>query len=323
VWVKRALVAGGAGFLGSHLVDSLLADGYNVVVLDNLITGQRKNLPYDRHDCVFVQGDVRDPWVTTDLRRTVGGFNVVINMACPASPPTYQHDPVGTLMTNVVGTKNLLDVAKYCGATFMQASTSEVYGDPTVHPQRETYRGTVNCFGPRACYDEGKRAAETLCYDYHTKDFNNVSVKVFRIFNTYGPRMSPTDGRVVTNFVTQALRDEPITLYGGGRQTRSLCYVDDLIRGIRSLMETPPKFTGPVNLGNPHEVTIRELGAMILRLLGKPADMVEDKPLPTDDPLQRCPDITLAREVLKWQPEVDIEAGLQKTIAYLRREVAR
>jgi UDP-glucuronate decarboxylase len=303
------LVTGGAGFLGSHLCERLLERRCEVLCVDNLFTGDRRNIRalLSNPHFEFLRHDITFPlYVETD---------VIYNLACPASPIHYQFDPVQTTKTSVHGAINMLGLAKRLKVPILQASTSEVYGDPQVHPQVETYWGHVNPIGPRACYDEGKRCAETLFFDYHRQ--HGLPIKVARIFNTYGPRMHPNDGRVVSNFIVQALRNEPITLYGDGSQTRSFCYVDDLIEGLIRLMESPPDFTGPVNLGNPAEFTIRELAEMVLRLTGSRSRIVF-RPLPADDPRQRQPDITLARSRLGWEPKVPLEEGLRRTIAYFR-----
>ena len=304
---KRILVTGGAGFLGSHLCKALLEQGHDVICADNLFIGAKDNILvlYDYRRFEFLRHDVTFPlFVEVDE---------IYNLACPASPVHYQHDPVQTVKTSVQGAVNLLGLAKRVGAKIMQASTSEVYGDPKQHPQHESYWGHVNPIGMRSCYDEGKRCAETLFFDYHRQ--NKVRIKVARIFNTYGPHMHPNDGRVVSNFIVQALQNQPITIYGEGQQTRSFCYVSDLIRGFLSLMNSPDSFVGPVNLGNPGEFTIRQLAEEVIALTGSRSELVF-KPLPSDDPVQRCPDITLAREALDWQPMVPLREGLQKTIAY-------
>jgi UDP-glucuronate decarboxylase len=304
---KRILVTGGAGFLGSHLCERLVATGADVLCVDNYFTGARDNIvhllgnPYFeamRHD------------VTFPLYLEV---DEIYNLACPASPIHYQLDPVQTTKTSVHGAINMLGLAKRLKAKIFQASTSEVYGDPTVHPQKETYWGHVNPIGPRSCYDEGKRCAETLFFDYHRQ--HKMRIKVARIFNTYGPRMHPNDGRVVSNFIMQALRGDPITVFGEGTQTRSFCYVDDLIEGFLRLMDTTDDVTGPINLGNPVEFTIVDLAKKVIDLTGSRSKLVYEK-LPADDPTQRCPDITLAREKLKWEPTVPLQEGLRRTIAY-------
>ncbi|EFH11450.1 UDP-glucuronic acid decarboxylase family protein [Teichococcus cervicalis] len=306
---KRILVTGGAGFLGSHLCERLLARGDDVLCVDNFFTGSRDNilhlLGHPRFE--LMRHDVTFPlYVEVDE---------IYNLACPASPVHYQRNPVQTIKTAVHGAINMLGLAKRLDAKILQASTSEVYGDPSVHPQPEDYRGNVNPIGPRSCYDEGKRCAETLFYDYHRQ--NRVNIRVARIFNTYGPRMHPNDGRVISNFIVQALRDEPITLFGEGTQTRSFCYVDDLIEGLIRLMDAPDEVTMPVNIGNPGEFTIRELAELTRRLTGTGAPLVH-RPLPADDPMQRCPDITRARNLLGWEPAVTLEQGLVRTIAHFR-----
>lgn len=306
---KRILVTGGAGFLGSHLCERLAKDGAEVLCVDNYFTGRRQNVAHlfanprfelMRHDVTFPL------YVEVDE---------IYNLACPASPVHYQFDPVQTTKTSVHGAINMLGLAKRTRAKIFQASTSEVYGDPEVHPQPESYRGSVNPIGPRACYDEGKRCAETLFFDYHRQ--HNLRIRVARIFNTYGPRMHPNDGRVVSNFIVQALSGQPLTIYGSGSQTRSFCYVDDLIEGFVRLMAAPDEVTGPVNLGNPGEFTMLELAEKVLKLT-KSSSKLEFKPLPTDDPLQRCPDITLAKGKLGWEPKVALEEGLDRTIAYFK-----
>jgi UDP-glucuronate decarboxylase len=304
---KRILVTGGAGFLGSHLTDRLLAAGHEVLCVDNLFTGSKRNIEHliGHTRFEFIRHDVTFPlYVEVDE---------IYNLACPASPVHYQHDPVQTTKTSVHGAINMLGMAKRLGCKILQASTSEVYGDPSVHPQPEAYWGNVNPIGIRSCYDEGKRCAETLFFDYHRQ--HGVEIKVARIFNTYGPRMHPSDGRVVSNFIVQALGNQPITLYGRGEQTRSFCYGDDLVDGLIRLMNTPKDFTGPVNLGNPGEFTIRKLAELIVGKTGSQSELVY-RPLPQDDPQQRQPDIALARAQLGWEPRVALEEGLQPTIGY-------
>ena len=311
---KRVLVTGGAGFLGSHLCERLLADGHEVLCVDNYFTGSRHNIVHlmDHPDFELLRHDVTWPlYVEVDQ---------IYNLACPASPVHYQHDPVQTTKTSVLGAINMLGLAKRLRARILQASTSEVYGDPDVHPQPEDYRGNVNTTGPRACYDEGKRCAETLFFDYHRQ--HGLPIKVVRIFNTYGPRMHPNDGRVVSNFIVQALQGRPLTIYGDGSQTRSFCYVDDLIEGFVRFMDTPEQHTGPLNLGNPGEFTIRELADMVIRLTNSPSKIIA-KPLPQDDPKQRRPDIARAKALLNWEPKVRLEEGLKRTIAYFDRALDR
>ena len=307
---KRVLVTGGAGFLGSHLCERLLRDGHDVLCVDNYFTGRKDNIAHLIGDPHFeaMRHDITFPlYVEVDE---------IYNLACPASPVHYQYDPVQTTKTSVIGAINMLGLAKRIGAKIMQASTSEVYGDPTVHPQTEDYRGNVNPLGPRACYDEGKRCAETLFFDYFRQ--HRTHIKVARIFNTYGPRMHPNDGRVVSNFIVQALRGDDITLYGNGSQTRAFCYVDDLIDGFVRLVATGDDITGPINLGNPHEIPVAELADRVIRLTGSKSRIVYGE-LPQDDPLQRCPDITLARRTLDWEPRVPLDDGLTRTIAYFER----
>jgi UDP-glucuronate decarboxylase len=304
---RRILVTGGAGFLGSHLCERLVAQGHEVLCVDNYFTGRRANVAHllDAPNFELMRHDVTFPlYVEVDE---------IYNLACPASPIHYQHDPVQTTKTSVHGAINMLGLAKRTRAKMFQASTSEVYGDPSVHPQTEEYWGNVNPIGPRSCYDEGKRCAETLCFDYHRQ--NGVRIKVVRIFNTYGPRMHPEDGRVVSNFIVQALKGEPITIYGDGSQTRSFAYVDDLIEGFLRMMASPDAVTGPINLGNPGEFTIRELAEKVLDLTGS-RSRLEFRPLPENDPMQRQPDITRARETLDWTPKVPLDEGLRRTIPY-------
>jgi UDP-glucuronate decarboxylase len=306
----RLLVTGGAGFLGSHLCDRLVDAGHDVLCVDNFFTGSRRNVAHllGRPSFELMRHDVTFPlYVEVDR---------IFNLACPASPVHYQHDPVQTTKTSVHGAINMLGLAKRVKARILQASTSEVYGDPEQHPQTEAYWGRVNPIGPRSCYDEGKRCAETLFFDYHRQ--HRLEVKVARIFNTYGPRMQPDDGRVVSNFIMQALKGEDITIYGDGRQTRSFCYVDDLIGGLLALMDSPDGFTGPVNLGNPGEFTMLELAEKVLNLVGG-RSRIAFHPLPQDDPRQRRPDITIARTQLGWTPKVGLDDGLRETVDYFRR----
>lgn len=307
----RILVTGGAGFLGSHLCERLIGEGHEVICLDNFYTGRRVNIAHLLANPAFelMRHDVIDPFKAE--------VDQIYNLACPASPPHYQSNPIKTVKTSVMGAINALGLAKRVHARVFQASTSEVYGDPEIHPQPESYRGNVNPIGPRACYDEGKRCAETLFFDYHRQ--NGVDIRVVRIFNTYGPRMLANDGRVVSNFIVQALQGHDITVYGEGTQTRSFCYVDDLIEGFVRLMNTEG-LTGPVNIGNPGEFTMLELAEKVLRLVGGKSKIVF-RPLPQDDPLQRQPDISLAREKLGWEPTIPLEEGLQRTIAYFRKNL--
>lgn len=304
---NRVLVTGGAGFLGPHLCEQLLAQGRDVICLDNFFTGSQNIIAHllDHSHFELIRHDVTFPlYVEVDE---------IYNLACPASPVHYQHDPVQTTKTSVHGAINMLGLAKRTRAKIFQASTSEVYGDPEVHPQPESYWGKVNPIGPRSCYDEGKRCAETLFFDYRRQ--HNLNIKVARIFNTYGPRMHPNDGRVVSNFIVQALKGEPLTLFGDGQQTRSFCYVDDLIEGFLRLMATPNDFSGPVNLGNPGEFTMLELAEKVKTITGSRSELVH-KPLPVDDPKQRQPDISLAKKALRWQPKVPLDEGLKKTIQH-------
>jgi UDP-glucuronate decarboxylase len=310
---KRVLVTGGAGFLGSHLCERLIAQGHNVLCVDNYFTGRKENVGHMLDDPHFeaMRHDVTHPlFVEVDE---------IYNLACPASPVHYQHDPVQTTKTSVLGAINMLGLAKRLKAKILQASTSEVYGDPLMHPQPEAYRGNVNPIGPRACYDEGKRCAETLFFDYYRQ--HNLRIRVVRIFNTYGPRMHPNDGRVVSNFIVQALKNEPITLYGDGSQTRAFCYVDDLLNGFVRMMDAPDDITGPMNLGNPVETSVAELAELIVELTGS-RSKVTYGPLPVDDPIQRCPDISQASALLDWKPRTSLRSGLQRTIAYFDRLLA-
>jgi len=309
---KRVLVTGGAGFLGSHLCEALLKRGHDVMCLDNLFTGTKDNVAHlvGHSNFEFMRHDVTWPlYVEVDE---------IYNLACPASPVHYQHDPVQTTKTSVHGAINMLGLAKRLNARILQASTSEVYGDPAVHPQTEDYWGNVNPIGTRSCYDEGKRCAETLFFDYHRQ--HRLEIKVARIFNTYGPRMHPADGRVVSNFIMQALSGEPITIFGDGSQTRSFCYVDDLIAGLIALMASPPGITGPINLGNPNEFTIRELAEKVLQMVGSKSTLIESD-LPSDDPRQRKPDISRAYQMLDWRPTVELAEGLDRTIRYFRSKL--
>ena len=307
--IKRILVTGGAGFLGSHICERLVNDGHDVICVDNFFTSQKSNVAHllDLPNFELVRHDVTHPlWLEVDE---------IYNMACPAAPGHYQYNPIKTMKTSVMGAINILGMAKRCNAKVLQASTSEVYGDPDVHPQPESYRGNVNPIGLRACYDEGKRAAETLFFDYQRQ--NNVNIRVVRIFNTYGPRMHPFDGRVVSNFIRQAIAGEDITVFGDGSQTRSFCYRDDLVEAIIRMMNGPDDFVGPVNIGNPHEFTIRELAEQVIELTGTKSRIIE-KPLPADDPKQRQPDISLAKERLCWEPGIQLQDGLKRTIEWFK-----
>jgi UDP-glucuronate decarboxylase len=308
--MKRILVTGGAGFLGSHLCERLLEQGHDIICLDNFFTGSKNNILHLLpHPCFeLIRHDIINPIYLE--------IDEIYNLACPASPVHYQFNPIKTIKTSVMGAINALGLAKRVKAKILQASTSEVYGDPEIHPQTESYWGRVNPIGIRSCYDEGKRAAECLMMDYHRQ--NQVNVKIVRIFNTYGPRMAVNDGRVVSNFIVQALTHQDITVYGDGSQTRSFCYVDDMIDGIIRMMATPDDFLGPVNLGNPREFTILELAERLIRMTGSRAKIIF-KPLPQDDPAQRKPDIRMARETLGWQPKIPLEKGIEKTIAYFRK----
>jgi UDP-glucuronate decarboxylase len=312
---QRILVTGGAGFIGSHLIERLLERGNDVVCIDNFFTGSKQNIVHLMDNPYFelIRHDIVEPIMLE--------VDDIYNLACPASPVHYQYNSVKTIKTNVMGTINMLGMAKRTHARLFQASTSEVYGDPEQHPQTESYWGHVNPIGIRSCYDEGKRVAETLCMDYHRQ--NKVPVKLVRIFNTYGPRMAINDGRVVSNFIVQALRNEPITIYGEGQQTRSFCYVDDLVSGFLAMMDkTPDDFTGPVNIGNPGEFTIRELAEKVIALTGSSSQLTKH-PLPPDDPTQRRPDISLAKEKLGWEPTIQLEEGLKKTIAYFDEQLKK
>ncbi|MGQ9821215.1 MAG: UDP-glucuronic acid decarboxylase family protein [Thermogutta sp.] len=307
--LKRILVTGGAGFLGSHLCERLVEMGHDVICLDNFFTSQKANVMHllDRPNFELIRHDITLPiWLEVDE---------IYNLACPAAPGHYQYNPIKTMKTSLMGSINVLGMAKRCRAKVLQASTSEVYGDPEVHPQPESYRGAVNPIGQRACYDEGKRAAEALFMDYHR--MNGVPVRIVRIFNTYGPRMHPYDGRVVSNFIRQALAGEDITIYGDGSQTRSFCYRDDMVEGIIRMMNVADNFTGPVNLGNPEEFTIRELAELVVELTGSRSRLIS-KPLPPDDPTRRRPDIALAKSKLGWQPTMPLREGLERTIAWFR-----
>ncbi|MDR0976276.1 MAG: SDR family oxidoreductase [Prevotellaceae bacterium] len=310
--MKRILVSGGAGFIGSHLCTRLLQDGHHVLCLDNLFTGTRKNIIHlkSNPNFEFAHHDIEHPYYREDI-------DEIYNLACPASPVHYQFDAIKTIKTSTIGVINMLGLAKRCGAKILQASTSEVYGDPTVHPQVESYWGNVNPIGHRSCYDEGKRCAETLFMDYHRQ--NRLRIKIIRIFNTYGPRMLPDDGRVVSNFVVQALQNKDITIYGTGRQTRSFQYVDDLVEGMVRVMDTDDDFIGPINIGNPGEFSILELAEKIIEKTGSQSRIVFE-PLPYDDPKQRRPDITLAMERLNWRPTIELDEGLDRIIKYFKGE---
>lgn len=308
---KTVLVTGGAGFVGSHLCAKLLSLGYQVIALDNLYTGSKKNIEalFENDQFTFVEHNIIEP---IDIK-----VDYIFNLACPASPPHYQKDPIFTTKTNVIGALNMLELARTYNAPILQASTSEVYGDPEIHPQIESYRGSVNCTGIRACYDEGKRCAESLFFDYHR--IYGVRIKVVRIFNTYGPHMDPYDGRVISNFIRQALHNEPITMYGDGTQTRSFCYVDDLVSGLIAMMfATQDSFTGPINLGNPTEFTLLELARHIIALTGSSSEIIFE-PLPADDPRKRKPDISMAQQMLQWRPKINLIDGLKLTIDYFQR----
>ncbi len=310
----RILVTGGAGFIGSHLCERLVQNGDTVIVVDSLFSGSEDNIRhlYGKPNFTFIHHDIVEPFFWEEK------IDQVYNLACPASPVKYQENSVRTIKTNTIGMINMLGLALKHDAVFLQTSTSEVYGDPEEHPQKESYRGNVNCFGPRACYDEGKRCAEALCYDYYR--MHKQAVKIVRIFNTYGPRMAFDDGRVVSNFIAQALNGNDITVYGEGAQTRSFCYVDDLVEGLIRMMATPREFQGPVNLGNPEEYTVSELANMVVEMTGSKSAIVSH-PLPPDDPKKRCPDITRAKEKLDWQPKTLLREGLEKTIADFRKRM--
>jgi len=310
---KRVLITGGAGFLGSHLCDRLVAEGYDVLCLDNFFTGTKDNIAHllGKPNFEIIRHDLVQPMFLE--------VDEIYNLACPASPIHYQYNPVKTIKTSVMGAIHMLGLAKRVKAKILQASTSEVYGDPTVHPQQEAYWGHVNPVGPRSCYDEGKRCAETLFFDYYRQ--NNVNIRVVRIFNTYGPRMHPNDGRVVSNFIIQALLNKDITIYGDGSQTRSFCYVDDLVGGLILMMNGSDEFVGPVNMGNPEETSIIDLARTIIKMTGSQSKIVFEA-LPRDDPTRRCPEISLARKKLAWEPKIPLEQGLEKTIDYFRRKIS-
>ena len=312
--MRSILVTGGSGFLGSHLCERLLERGDNVICLDNFFTGRKENI-------LHLMGNPRFELIRHDIVEPITlEVDQIYNLACPASPLAYQYNPIKTIKTSTVGVVNVLGLAKRCKARVLHASTSEVYGDPTVHPQREDYWGNVNPIGPRSCYDEGKRVAESLCVNYHRE--HKLEVRIIRIFNTYGPRMDPNDGRVISNFIMQALRGQPITIYGDGTQTRSFCYADDLIRGMMLMMDQDHEI-GPVNIGNPGEYTMLQLAQEVLQAIPESKSTIEHVPLPQDDPKQRCPDITKAKSLLGWSPEIDLRTGLVKTVAYYRDELAR
>lgn len=312
--MRSILVTGGAGFLGSHLCERLLERGDSVICLDNFFTGRKQNIAH-------LLSNPRFELIRHDIVQPIAlEADQIYNLACPASPVAYQYNPIKTIKTSTVGVVNVLGLAKRCKARILHASTSEVYGDPTVHPQPESYWGNVNPLGPRSCYDEGKRVAESLCMNYHQE--HNLEVRIIRIFNTYGPRMDPNDGRVISNFITQALRGQPLTIYGDGMQTRSFCYVDDLLRGMMLLMDQD-KETGPVNIGNPGEYTMLQLAEQVLKQIPDSKSRIVHEPLPQDDPKQRCPDITKARSLLGWSPTVDLQEGLARTVEYYRSELAK
>lgn len=310
--MKTVLVSGGAGFIGSHLCERLLKDGNRVICVDNFLTGSSNNIGdlINKENFLLIEADIINPLYVDEP------INEIYNLACPASPIHYQKNAVRTIKANTIGVINMLGLARAKKAKILQASTSEVYGDPDVHPQHEQYRGNVSPHGPRACYDEGKRCAEALFFEYFR--MHGMKIKVARIFNTYGPRMAVNDGRVVSNFIIQALKNEPITIYGEGKQTRSFCYIDDLVEGLIKLMNTPDDFTGPVNLGNPGEFTIKELAEKVLELVPGNNSIIISQPLPEDDPKKRQPNITLAKKILNWSPTIDIDAGLKKTVEYFK-----
>ena len=312
--MRSILVTGGSGFLGSHLCERLLERGDNVVCLDNFFTGRKENI-------LHLMGNPRFELIRHDIVEPITlEVDQIYNLACPASPVAYQYNPIKTIKTSTVGVVNVLGLAKRCKARVLHASTSEVYGDPTVHPQREDYWGNVNPIGPRSCYDEGKRVAESLCVNYHQE--HQLEVRIIRIFNTYGPRMDPNDGRVISNFIMQALRGQPITIYGEGTQTRSFCYADDLIRGMMLMMDQDHEI-GPVNIGNPGEYSMLQLAQEVLRAIPESKSTIQHVSLPQDDPKQRCPDITKAKSLLGWSPEIDLRTGLARTVEYYRAELAR
>ena len=312
--MKRILVTGGAGFIGSHLCGRLLNEGNHVICLDNFLTGSKDNIAnlIDNPNFELVEHDI--------TKEFFAEVDQIYNMACPASPPQYQHNPIKTMKTSVLGIINMLGLAKRCNATILQASTREIYGDPKIHPQTEDYWGNVNPIGIRSCYDEGKRCAETLMMDYHRQ--HNVNIRIIRIFNTYGPQMDPNDGRVVSNFIVQALNNQDITVYGDGLQTRSFCYVDDLVDGIIKMMNNPQGFIGPVNIGNPSERTILDFAKTIIEMTNSDSKIIY-KPLPSDDPTQRQPDLTIANRELNWQPTTDLKVGIQKTIEYFANKIRK
>ena len=312
--MRSILVTGGSGFLGSHLCERLLERGDNVICLDNFFTGRKENI-------LHLMGNPRFELIRHDIVEPITlEVDQIYNLACPASPVAYQYNPIKTIKTSTVGVVNVLGLAKRCKARVLHASTSEVYGDPTVHPQREDYWGNVNPIGPRSCYDEGKRVAESLCVNYHRE--HKLEVRIIRIFNTYGPRMDPNDGRVISNFIMQALRGQPLTIYGAGTQTRSFCYADDLIRGMMLMMDQDHEI-GPVNIGNPGEYSMLQLAQEVLRAIPESKSTIQHVPLPQDDPKQRCPGITKAKSLLGWSPEIDLRTGLARTVEYYRAELAR